>query len=125
MSKVLFACAENKKRSQMAEAIFNSLLKSDRATSAGTLPAKEVDPLTIQVLREIGIDPEDPKPKLLQDGDLETVDIIVSFGCLVPSMFPKEKFQEWEIKDPRTIEEFREVRDQITKKVKELITAWA
>lgn len=123
MRKVLFACAENRKRSQMAEAIFNSLSKSDQATSAGTSPAKEVDLLTIQVLREIGINPKNPKPKLLQDSDLGTAGIIISFGCLVPSMFSKGKFQEWEIEDPKTIEEFREVRDQITKKVKELITA--
>lgn len=123
MKKVLFACAENKKRSQMAEAIFNSLSESDHATSAGTLPAKEIDPITIQVLKEVRIKPAELKPKLLQKIALDKADIIVSFGCLVPSMFPKSKFREWNIEDPHTLEEYRAVRDLITLKVKELIAA--
>jgi arsenate reductase len=122
MKRILFACAENKKRSQMAEAIFNNLSKSAQATSAGTSPAKEIDPLTIQVLNEIDIKPKILAPKLLENSDLDSADIIVSFGCLVPGMFPKDKFREWLVDDPKTIEEYRKVRDEIREKVKTLIS---
>lgn len=54
--KVLFLCACNSCRSQMAEAIVNHRL-GDRweAVSAGTRPAGSVHPLAVRVLEEIGI----------------------------------------------------------------------
>ena len=53
---VLFICTHNAARSQMAEAILNKLY-GDRYTafSAGTDP-KQIDPLVVSVMREIGID---------------------------------------------------------------------
>jgi protein-tyrosine-phosphatase len=53
---------------------------------------------------------------------LENADLIISFGCLIPSAFPREKFQEWQIKAPTTLEEFRAVRDELTEKIKNLIS---
>ena len=54
--RVLFLCTHNSARSQMAEGLMNALL-GDRfeAFSAGTQP-RDVHPLAIQVMREIGID---------------------------------------------------------------------
>ncbi|MEX2144840.1 MAG: low molecular weight phosphatase family protein, partial [Candidatus Spechtbacterales bacterium] len=99
MKKVLFACTQNKKRSQIAEAIFNHLAKNAKAESAGTIPADSVDPMVAEVLKERGI-PFNPRiPQKITDKMLENVDFIVSFGCLVPSMFPKDKFEEWIIQD--------------------------
>jgi arsenate reductase len=121
MTKVLFACAENKKRSQLAEAIFNHLSDGPVATSAGTFPATDIDPLTFQVLKEVGIDGQKLSTKLLDDDTLNGADLIVSFGCLVPSQFPADKFQEWHIEDPETIEQFRAVRDILTSKIQILL----
>jgi arsenate reductase len=122
MKKILFTCAENKKRSQMAEAIFNHFAKNAIAESAGTMPAKEVDPRVKEVLEEIDIAvSERITPKKITDEMLKSADLIISFGCLVPSMFPKEKFQEWQVSDPQTIEEFRTVRDELVNKIKLLI----
>lgn len=55
--KVLFLCAGNSCRSQMAEAIVNARL-GDRweAVSAGTQPAGYVHPMALRTLAEIGID---------------------------------------------------------------------
>jgi len=122
MIKVIFACAENKKRSQLAEAIFNHLSHNAYAISGGTFPSKSVDPMTIQVLHEIGINTGHIKPKSLKDEDLDDADLIISFGCLIATLFPKEKFQEWKIKDPQTIEEFRDTRDEITRRVRKLLS---
>lgn len=52
----------------MAETFFNSLSKTGKAISAGTNPDKEIHPWTIQVMKEIGIDVTQQKPKLLTDG---------------------------------------------------------
>ena len=105
----------------MAEAIFNSLTNKARASSAGTMPAENIDPLTIQALEEIGISAERQAPKKITDEMLQKADLIISFGCLIPSMFSQEKFLEWEIKDPKTIEEFRAVRNELAKKIKALL----
>jgi protein-tyrosine-phosphatase len=119
---VLFACAENKKRSQMAEAIFNHFAKKAYAISAGTMPANEADPRVKEVLQEIGITVRGLMlPKKVTDKMLQGVEHIVSFGCLVPSMFPPEKFEEWQIPDPQTDAELRAVRDQLVEKIKDLI----
>jgi protein-tyrosine-phosphatase len=121
MAKVVFACAENKKRSQLAEVIFNHLARQSQAISGGTFPAHKIDPLTIKSLEEIGLPTKNLHPKQLNDSDLNSADIIVSFGCLNPYLFPKDKFQEWRIKDPETIEEFRQTRDNITGRIKKLL----
>ncbi len=98
MVKVVFACTENKKRSQLAEAIFNHLARQSQSVSGGTFPADKIDPLTIKSLREIGLPTKNLYPKQLNNSDLNSADIIVSFGCLNPYLFPKGKFQEWRIK---------------------------
>jgi protein-tyrosine-phosphatase len=122
MKKILFACAENKKRSQMAEAIFNHLAKSAVAESAGTMPAQEVDPKAKEVLKEIGIVISDNiAPKKVSDEMLWNADLIISFGCLVAAIFPKEKFEEWRVSDPQTIDEFRTTRDNLVARIKTLI----
>ncbi len=56
-SRVLFLCASNSCRSQLAEAIVNSRF-GDRweAFSAGSHPAGHVHPLVTKALSEIGID---------------------------------------------------------------------
>jgi len=55
--KVLFLCTGNSCRSQLAEAIVNSMLGNRwKAVSAGTQPAGYVHPKAIYVLKEIGIE---------------------------------------------------------------------
>lgn len=123
MKQILFACTENRKRSQLAEAIFNHLAKGTdwRAISAGTIPTREIDPLAIQVLQEDGISAKSLEPKKVTNEMLKESDLIVSFGCLVPSMFPKDRFREWIIDDPKTLDDFRNVRDLLRDKIQKLI----
>lgn len=121
MKKVIFACGENKKRSQMAEAIFNHFSKTAIAESGGVSPADSIDPLTLQVLEEIGISNKGLHPKKFTKEKLDAADLIVSFGCLVKSQFPPEKFQEWHIEDPQNLQQFRDARDILVKKIKALI----
>jgi len=54
--KVLFICWHNSARSQMAEGLLNHLAGEEyRALSAGIEPG-EVNPLAIDVMKEVGID---------------------------------------------------------------------
>jgi len=63
MTKVLFVCVHNTARSQMAEALLNKLA-GDRimAESAGLMPGT-LNPLVVEVMKEIGIDISNNKVK--------------------------------------------------------------
>ncbi len=54
--KVLILCTGNSCRSQMAHGFLQSFDKSLVVHSAGTQPATQVNPLTVGVMNEAGID---------------------------------------------------------------------
>jgi arsenate reductase len=67
MKTVLFVCIHNSARSQMAEAFVNhSYPQSIAASSAGLEPGK-LNPLVVEVMREIGIDISHHKTKSVFD----------------------------------------------------------
>ena len=57
----------------------------------------------------------------MNDELLGNAHLVVSFGCLVSAMFPKEKFEEWQVPDPQTIEEFGSVKDNLVARINVLI----
>ncbi len=122
--KVLFICGENAARSQMAEALFNSMAKEWRAESAGTNPAARVNPLAVEALRELGLDISGATPKALDTGSLDDYDRIISFGCIAKAAFPaRDRLEEWPLPDPGKgdLEMMREVRDEIRRRITELL----
>lgn len=125
MKKVLFICVENSCRSQMAEAFFNQMSKTAKASSAGTRPAPMVNQLAVQVMKEVGIDISDAKPKLLTLEMVDDADRVITMGCAVGDVCPGAAVdtEDWEIDDPagKSIEEFRNVRNIIRKKVERLV----
>ena len=126
MKKVLFICVHNSGRSQMAEALFNEVAKGKAvAMSAGTQPATQVSSTVVAVMREVGIEIGDRKPKLLTAAMLETVDRLITMGCNAAQACPASSVpaEDWELDDPegRPIEKVREIRDQIKIKVNELV----
>ncbi len=125
MKKVLFVCFENARRSQMAEAFFNVLAKGKAlAASAGDKPASKVDEKAVEVMKEIGIDLAKQKPRLLTTKMVEEADIVITMGCgaNVCPVVPK-RVEEWRIEDPagKPIAKFREVRNEIRKRVEQLV----
>ena len=124
MKKVLFVCVGNSCRSQMAEAFFNQMSKTAIASSAGTKPASSVNTLAIQVMKEIGIDLTNSKPKLLTREMLNDVDKVITMGCGVGDVCPGAivETEDWGIDDPtgKPINEFRRVRELIKEKVEKL-----
>ncbi len=61
--KVLILCTGNSCRSQMAHGFLQSFDKHLEVFSAGTEPANQVNPRAIQVMKEVGIDISNHKPK--------------------------------------------------------------
>lgn len=122
--KVAFVCVHNSCRSQMAEG-FAKYLASDlmESYSAGTEEYPEVKPLAVEVMEEIGIPMDSQYPKLLTEIPQE-IDILITMGCAVDCPFVPSKHQEdWGLDDPSggPIEDFRETRDLIEEKVKDLM----
>ncbi|TNJ39262.1 arsenate reductase ArsC [Chlorobaculum thiosulfatiphilum] len=60
---ILILCTGNSCRSQMAEGFLRSFDHELEVFSAGTIPAGEVHPLAVQVMREVGIDISANQPK--------------------------------------------------------------
>ncbi len=127
MRKVLFICVENAGRSQMAVAFFNFYAKDSDfiAESSGTIPAKQVNPTIVEVMREKNIDVKGAYPKRFNPDDIGQYRRVISFGCLIAGTFSQEvqnKIEDWVINDPRNkpIVEVRKIRDKIEDRVKEL-----
>jgi arsenate reductase len=100
--------------------------------SAG-LMAAGVHNRAIAVMKEIGIDISNQKSKVIEEGLLKQMDIIVTL-CgyaeeLCPYTPPEIKRIHWPIKDPvgtigteqEIMNEFRRARDEIKEKVQKLI----
>ena len=124
---ILFVCVGNSGRSQMAEAIFNKL-KPDgfRAISAGTKPAKEMNTLVLQVLREIGIDASNARPKPISTEMIAEAEKIITMGCEASDFCPARflsRVEDWHIEDPKgkTLDQMRSIRDTIDEHVRELL----
>ena len=124
---ILFVCVENAGRSQIAEGFFKKYApKGFKVQSAGTKLVSQINPLAIQAMREIGIDISKQKSKEITKEMMRNSDLIVNMGCMDKSFCPTiflPKDIEWNLPDPKgkSIEEVREIRDEIEKRVKELV----
>ena len=124
--KILFVCVENSNRSQMSEAFAKIHGGKDiEAYSAGSKPSGIVNPKAIRAMQELGYDLNKHQSKSLEEvKQFAPFDAVVTMGCgdACPWM-PAKKFIDWQIPDPKLMqeEEFNEVRNEIEKKVKELL----
>ncbi|MFA5032975.1 MAG: arsenate reductase ArsC [bacterium] len=118
---ILFVCVENACRSQMAEG-FTKSYASDTvsAYSAGSNPSGVINPIAIKVMKEKGIDISSQASKGFGQLPIPKFDYIITMGCKdICPFYPGAKRVEWDIPAPKEkpIEEFREIRDEIEKKV--------
>jgi arsenate reductase len=127
--KILFVCIENAGRSQMAEGFFRKFaLPEFLPQSAGTKPASEINPLAVQVMKEVGIDITGQKPKVLSDEIIKKSAKVVNMGCMdkesCPMLFVNNVI-DWNIPDPKgkPVDQVRKIRDEIEIKVRELVSS--
>jgi arsenate reductase (thioredoxin) len=123
---VLFLCVQNAGRSQMAEGFFRKYAPRGYATlSAGTKPVPEINPLAVQVMKELGIDISKQRSKDLTEDMIRNANTVVNMGCMDNNFCPTvyiPKVIDWGLEDPKgkTIEKVREIRDEIEIRVREL-----
>ena len=125
MATALFVCRQNAGRSQMSAALFERAgAGRHRALSAGTTPAERVHPEVVEVMRELEIELADRRPQLLTRALAEQADVVVTMGCgdACPYL-PGKRYVDWDLPDPkgRPIDEVRATRDDIARRVDELL----
>ncbi len=137
MKKILFLCASNATRSQMAEGMARKAL-ADRfeVYSAGIQPIA-MHPLAVKIMNEGGIDISQQKSKSINDVPWKEMDIIVTLcgtsSKSLPSLPPTIQRLHWPVPDPVTMTShygfkssaegkqiaFKEVRDMLQKRMDE------
>ena len=101
--KILFVCVENAGRSQIAEGFAKALApEGTEIFSAGSTPAKSLNPTVLEAMWERGIDIHDQKPKgfdVLPEGSF---DLVVGMGCGDACPVTRAKrVLSWEIQNPK------------------------
>ena len=122
---VLFLCTHNAGRSQMALGFFTHLAADTAiAWSGGSEPGREVNPAAVAAMAERGIDISREYPKPWTDEVVRAADVVITMGCgdACP-VFPGKRYAEWVLDDPNglTVEQVRPVRDEIERRVRELL----
>jgi protein-tyrosine-phosphatase len=125
MARVLFVCLHNAGRSQISEALFERAAAGrHEARSAGTEPGGRVHPEVVEAMHEVGMDLAGRTPRKLSQADAEWADVVVTMGCGDDCPYiPGKRYLDWELEDPkgRPLEEVRATRDEIERRVVELI----
>ena len=128
-SAVLFVCVHNAGRSQMAAGFLTALSDgSVDVRSAGSMPGDQINPVAVEAMAEVGIDIASNQPKVLTDQAVQDSDVVITMGCGDACPFyPGKRYEDWELEDPagKDIETVREVRDEIERRVKELLASLA
>lgn len=122
---VLFVCAHNANRSQIA-AGYAQHLGGDgvHVVSAGPTPADALNPVAVQAMAEDGIDISRVQPALLTDRTVEDADVVITLGCADAVRAPEGKrVEDWILTDPagRDLDSLRPMRDEIRQRVEGLL----
>ncbi len=123
--EVLFVCIHNAGRSQMAAALLDHHAHGRlRVRSAGSIPADQINPAVVEVMREIGLDLTKEFPKPLTCEAVQASDVVITMGCgdACP-IFPGKTYLDWNLDDPAglPIEQVRPIRDEINRRVQALL----
>lgn len=124
---ILFLCVANSSRSQMAEGLAKTILGySHHVESAGSKPT-HLNPYAIQVMNEIDIDISQQQSKSVDGIDPESIDLAITLCAeeVCPVFLGRAKKLHWPFSDPAVLQKdseaqlklFREVRDQIRKRL--------
>lgn len=101
---ILFMCVANSARSQMAEGLARKIFSNVIVKSAGSNPS-HINPLAIQVMKEIGINLNDQYSKSVEDLDksfLDKLNYLITLCAeeVCPVLISKAKKLHWPLPDP-------------------------
>jgi arsenate reductase len=131
--RVLFVCIGNRARSQMAEGFLRHLA-GDRfeVCSAGTLQ-KGLSAITVEVMREVGIDVSAHRSKSVEEFVNEDFDYVITVCDVARAACPRfdrsSSQLHWIITDPGeleasgvvSIEAFRVAREEVRFRIEEFV----
>ena len=123
-NRILFLCTGNSARSQIAEGLLKTKGGSTfEVFSAGVEP-KPVNPLAVQVMQEIGINISNQRSKDVSELIKNPFDWVITVcdnakeRCPV---FPSARLIHWNLRDPETLDDFRQTRDDLSSRIDSLI----
>jgi arsenate reductase len=122
---VLFVCAHDAGRSQMATALLDHRAGGRvGASSATSRPVDRLNPVVGPALAEIGLNVRHALPKPLTTEAVLACDVIITMGCgdACPILLGK-RYLDWALEDPadKGIEAVRRIRDDIDARVRALL----
>ena len=125
MPSVLFVCVHNAGRSQMAAGFMSTLSGGKvEVLSAGSAPKDSINPIAVEAMAEVGIDIANNVQKILTTEAVQQSDVVITMGCgdTCP-FFPGKRYEDWVLDDPagQGIESVRVIRDEIKKRVEDLL----
>ena len=125
VTSVLFVCVHNAGRSQMAAGFMSTLSGGKvEVLSAGSAPKDSINPIAVEAMAEVGIDIANNVPKILTTEAVQQSDVVITMGCgdTCP-FFPGKRYEDWVLDDPagQGIESVRVIRDEIKKRVEDLL----
>ena len=123
--EVLFVCAHNAGRSQMAAALLDHYADGRVCVrSAGSDPADRINPAVVEAMEELGLDISKELPKPLTDEGVRAADVVITMGCgdACP-IYPGKRYEDWELEDPagKDLETVRGIRDELSQRVRVLL----
>lgn len=126
---ILFICDGNVARSQEAAIFLNDLSAGKHtAISAGVNPkiGKPIDPLVIQVMKEIGYSMDKSVRKPIDESTVANADVVVSFkpaNELPDFVRHHGNVKYWNVADParQSVQFHRHIRDLVKSKVESLL----
>jgi arsenate reductase len=132
MKRVLFLCTGNAARSQMAEGLARAFHGDELdVVSAGSRPAGFVHPLAVRAMAEIGVDISDAQSKSAEQFIGEEFDAVVTVCDSAAQDCPHwpnaKRIEHWPIEDPSSApsgdapQRFRETRDELARRIDELV----
>ena len=131
---ILFLCTGNSCRSQMAEGYARHFANGNYQIFSAGIEPKDIHPLAVRVMNEIGIDITGQSSKSLASIPLDSVDQVITLcgdadeRC--PTLSAKVKRIHWPLPDParaqgnedEVLQAFRQVRDEIRSRVENLFS---
>jgi protein-tyrosine-phosphatase len=126
--KVLFLCATNGVQSPMAEALLRNLDPEHFEVLSAGFDCGKTHPLTIEVMKEAGIDLEGRVSRTLQEVSDLSFDLVITLcerSKAECPKFPKAELVHWQFDDPLASSDyakqrrmFQALRDQIAQRVR-------
>lgn len=127
-SIIVFVCEHGAAKSILAATYFNKLASEMglelRAIARGTHPDRELSPVAVTGLHEVGLTPTESLPRKLSLADMESARRVVTF-CELPVEYHEKVIIELWDGVPPVSENYEQARNAILERINKLINTLA